>query len=73
MADLPRPRRIGGDILIGLVATTLVGAAGAKLAHAPFLVAQLRSFGFSDPWISRLGVIELASAVLFAIPRTRAL
>ena len=68
-----RLRRIAGDVLIGLVAVALVGAAAAKLAHARFLVDQLRPFGFDDTWISILGVIELGSAILFAIRPARAL
>jgi hypothetical protein len=68
-----RGRRITGNVLMGLVCLALIGAAFGKLVHAPFLVNQLRPFGFDDTWISILGVIELASAVVFAIPRTRAL
>jgi hypothetical protein len=71
--SVSRARRISGNVLIGLVSLTLVGAAFGKLVHAPFLVNQLRPFGFDDTWISILGVIELASALLFAVPRTRAL
>lgn len=66
-------RRITGTALIWFVAFALVGAAAAKLARAPFIVNQLRPFGFDDTWIAILGVIELASALLFAVPRTRAL
>ena len=68
-----RGRHIAGNVLIAIVASALVGAASAKLVHAPFLVNQLRPFGFDDTWISILGVIELCSAILFAIRRTRAL
>jgi hypothetical protein len=72
-AQSVRPRRITGNVLMGIVVVALIGAAAAKLVHAPFLVNQLRPFGFDDTWISILGVIELGSAILFAIPRTRAL
>lgn len=68
-----RPRRVTGNVLMGIVVVALIGAAFAKFVHAPFLVNQLRPFGFDDTWISILGIIELGSAILFAIPRTRAL
>jgi hypothetical protein len=69
-----RPKRhIAGSILIGLVAAALIGAASGKLVHAAPLERQLIPLGFNDTWITILGVIELGSAVLLAIPRTRAL
>jgi len=71
--SISRPRRITGNVLVGIVVLALIGAASAKLVHAPFLVNQLRPFGFDDTWISILGIIELGSAGLFAITRTRAL
>jgi hypothetical protein len=71
--SVDRLRRIIGNVLMGIVVVILIGAASAKLVHAPFLVNQLRPFGFDDTWISILGIVELGSAVLFAAPRTRAL
>lgn len=64
---------VAGGVLIGLVALILIVAAGAKLVQAPRLITELTSFGFDRPWIDALGVIELASALLFALPRTRRL
>jgi hypothetical protein len=68
-----RGRRITGNVLIGLVAAALIGAAGAKFAHAAPIEKQLTALGFNDRWITILGVIELASAIALAVPRTRAL
>jgi hypothetical protein len=70
---ITRRRRIAGMALIVVVVLALVGAAAAKFLGVPAITTQLTGFGFSSEWIIVLGVIELASAVLFAIPGTRAL
>jgi hypothetical protein len=72
-ADITRRRRVAGLVLIVVVVLALVGAAAAKFLGVPAITTQLTSFGFSSEWIIVLGVIELASAVLFAMPGTRAL
>jgi hypothetical protein len=70
---ITRRRRIAGMALIVVVVLALVGAAAAKFLGVPAITTQLTGFGFSSEWIIVLGVVELASAVLFAIPGTRAL
>jgi hypothetical protein len=72
-AGITRRRRFAGMVLIAVVVLALVGAATAKFLGVAAITTQLTSFGFSRGWIIALGVIELASAVLLAIPRTRAL
>jgi hypothetical protein len=68
-----RRRRIAGNVLIGLVSAALLGASATKFAHVAPVVAQLNGFGFNGPWVTLLGVIELASVVALIVPRTRAL
>jgi hypothetical protein len=66
-------RALVGNILINLLGVALVGSAIAKFARAPKLTSQLAMLGFDGGKLMFIAVLELASAVLLLIPRTRAI
>jgi hypothetical protein len=64
-------RNIVSNILIFLPSIALVGSSFAKFAHVPGIVAQMTALGFNGPKLMILAVLELASAALFLVPKTR--
>lgn len=63
--------RWAGYALSGLVTLAFVASAAGKLTAQPPLVDMLvNHLGFSASSITGIGVIEVVSAVLFAIPAT---
>jgi hypothetical protein len=64
-------RNIVSNILIFLPSIVLLGSSFAKFAHVPGVVAQLAALGFDGPRLMIVAVLELASAALFLIPKTR--
>lgn len=74
--NIPRPGRAAGwtgRVLSGLVAVMLILSASAKFAGGPALEANLAHFGFSAALVPTLGVIELASVILYLVPHTAVL
>lgn len=67
-----RGPRIAGWVLSGLLGALLLGSAGGKLAAAGPVVEMFGKWGLAD-WRTVIGVGELASAVLFLVPRTAVL
>lgn len=67
----PARRRIGAA-LISLTGFILVASSATKFAGLPPIVQQLEDFGFAGK-LTLLGVIEATTAVLFLVPKTRAL
>lgn len=63
---------IGGHILTALVGLAMTASAGAKIAGVEAVVTNLTSYGLAD-YVLLIGVIELASALLFVLPKTSSL
>jgi hypothetical protein len=72
MKTTGRARRIAGWLLTGLLTALFVGSAAAKLLRADPVVEMFRKWGLGDD-VLLIGVGELVSALLFAIPRTHSL
>jgi hypothetical protein len=68
---LPKFRNISSSILIFLPSIALLASAFTKFAHVPAIVTQMTALGFSGPKLMIVAVLELASAVVFLVPRTR--
>jgi hypothetical protein len=64
-------RNIVSNILIFLPSIALLGSSFAKFAHVPAIVAQMAALGFDGPRLMIVAVLELASAALFLVPKTR--
>jgi hypothetical protein len=67
-----RRRRLIGNALIAIPSLILLGAATAKMAGVPFVVAPLEADGFTG-LVPVLAAIELTSAMLLLVRATRAL
>lgn len=68
-----KAKNIGGWILSGLVALALAGSALDKIILSQHAVQMGTSFGLTPETYRVLGLIELASVILFVIPRTAVL
>jgi hypothetical protein len=68
-----RARSPVGNILIYLLGALLVGSAIAKFAQVPNVVSQLGAMGFDGGRLTLIAVLEITSAILFMVPRTRAI
>jgi len=64
-------RGVAGNILIFLVGLVLFGSAISKFAHVPAVVKQLETIGFGGGRLMFIATLELLSAVLVLILRTR--
>jgi hypothetical protein len=64
-------RNIVSNILIYLPSIALLASSITKFAHVPAIVAQMTAVGFSGPRLMVVAVLELASAVIFLVPKTR--
>lgn len=63
-----------GRVAGALPVLALVMSASMKLSHNPQMVPQfVGKFGFAESALTPLGLVELACAILYAIPKTRAL
>src|SRR5262245_41960460 len=69
---MSRARRITGWVLTGLLTALFVASAAAKLAGAAPVAETFRKWGLEDH-VLLIGMGELVSALLFAIPRTHSL
>ena len=68
-----RSRRITGLILIYLAGLALLAAGVTKFAHLPPVVAQLTAAGFGGQKIILVAGLEVLSAALFLVPKTRSI
>ncbi len=64
-------RNIVSNILIFLPSIALLASSFTKFAHVPAIVAQMTAVGFSGSRLMVVAVLELASAVVFLVPKTR--
>jgi DoxX-like family len=64
-------RNIASNILIFLPSIALLGSSFTKFTHVPGIVAQMTALGFSGPRLMIVAALELASAALFLVPKTR--
>jgi hypothetical protein len=63
-----------GRALSALPVAMLVLSASIKLSHAPFFVqAWTEKLGFAESALTPIGLLELACAALYAVPRTSVL
>ncbi len=60
-----------GNFAIMLTGILLLGSAAAKLAHIPKVEVQMAALGFGGNKLLFIGLLELASAVLFLLPLAR--
>ena len=61
-------RNVAGWILCGLLALMLTGSAVAKFMITPESAAKMPDIGWQPKQMFALGIIELASTLLFIIP-----
>ena len=66
-----RARRIAGNLLIFFGGIVLIASAGATFAQVPQVVTGLGKAGFAGPKLMLVAVLEVVSAVLFLVPRSR--
>ena len=64
--------RVGSGLLY-FTSFVLTASSAAKLARLPKVTAQMAAIGFSGSKLTSIAFLELASAVLFAYPRSRSL
>jgi hypothetical protein len=75
MSDLPigRVRRTAGNILIFLGGLALIASAATKFTHVVPVVKQLAAIGFDGGRLMIIATLEVFSAAMFLIPRTRSI
>ena len=66
-----RARLRTGNVLVFLLSAVLAGSAAVKLLQVPPVVAQMAVLGFDGGKLIFISFLEIASALLFAYPRTR--
>lgn len=63
-----------GRILSGLLTLMMLASATGKLSHAPQMVEMFTGrFGFRESSLTPIGVLEIACALSYAVPRTSVL
>lgn len=63
-----------GRVVSGLPVLGLLASAGMKLSHAPQLAEQFtHHLGYPESALTPIGVVELLSALLYAVPQTSVL
>ena len=72
-AGNPKWMTVLGWIFSVLPALALLASGGAKLMKVPEVVEGLKLGGWSESALMGLGIVEIASAVLYLIPRTAVL
>ena len=75
VAEAPKPWRIwGGRVLTVLPILMLLMSAGMKIKRPPEVVDMfVGKFGFPESTLAPLALLEIACAVLYAIPNTSVL
>jgi hypothetical protein len=68
--ELPQKRLWTGRVLTGLAAAFLIFDAGMKLFKPPFVVEATLHLGYPESTIVGMGIVLLASTLLYLIPRT---
>jgi DoxX-like family len=64
----------GGRVASGLVVAGLVMSAGMKFSHPPEFVQNfVNHLGFPESTITPIGVAEIISSILYAVPKTSVL
>lgn len=63
-------RNILGWVLAGLLGFVFIGSASAKFMASPETLKMLEKLGLNAQSIMLIGLVELASIILFLIPRT---
>jgi hypothetical protein len=51
----------------------LLFSAAMKMSHAPAFIEKWLAFGYGESLATPIGIVEIACAVIYAIPRTRVL
>ena len=64
-------RRVSGNALSIFAAFVLIGSSIVKFAAVPFVAGPLAKLGFYGDRLLLIAALELASGVLFIVPRTR--
>jgi DoxX-like protein len=72
-SEMSRARRVVGNVLVIFSGVLLVGSALAKFGRVAPVVRQLGQLGFFGDRLMFIAVLEIASGLLFLVPRTRAL
>ncbi len=62
-----------GRVLSALPVLMLLFSASLKISHAPMFLEKWAKFGYPDSLATPIGIVEIACAVLYAIPKTRVL
>jgi hypothetical protein len=78
LAEPITPRASKASLIVGwilgiLPVLLLLFSAAMKFARPSSVVEGFHKFGFTDPLIVPLGVVELACTILYLIPRTAVL
>lgn len=68
----PWPRRIG-IVLTVLPTLMLLMSAGMKFSNNPEVLENFKRLGFGEHVIVPLGIVELVSTILYAVPATAVL
>lgn len=71
--ELGRGRRITGNVLVFLVGFVLAASAVSKFVQVPGVVTQLAGLGFDDGKLTFIATLEITSAVLLMVPKTRSI
>ncbi len=70
---IPRWQLWTGRVLSALPVLMLLFSASMKLSHSASFMTIWAKLGFSEGAATPIGIVEVASAVLYAIPKTRVL
>jgi hypothetical protein len=68
-----RKKLWAGRILTALPALMLLLSAGMKLAQLPPVLEEFTRLGYAESAVVPIGILEIACAVLYLIPRTSVL
>ena len=66
-----KARSIAGLVLMALPVLALTASSLVKFAHVPAVVYKMNLLGFSGGTLTLVAALEIASALLFAYPKTR--
>lgn len=75
MSNLAAPpwRLWAGRVLSALPVLMLLFSASMKLSHAPAFIEKWVMFGYTESAATPIGIVEIACAVIYAVPKTRML